>query len=155
MSIIPSHTDEQLEALELFDRSLDNALKARLHPTCLHHAIDNRTTRPQLRDTPSLQPIGWMTIPGARENSGSQVALGTPTAHEELFRQPEQPDARDAARSLREFCSSVTRALEHWPRENLHRCVDAAYWTELAELFQRAGDHAWRATISGPRPHAA
>lgn len=155
MSIIPSHTEEQLEILELFDRSLDNALAAGVHPACLHDAIDSRVTRLRLIEAPALKPIGWRTIAGVRVDPSRDMTLGTPRAHDEIFCVSAPTNIGDAATRLSEFRSSVTRTLEHWPREDLHRCVDAAHWLELAELFQRAGDHAWRAKISGPRPHAA
>ena len=152
----PTHTDDQLEILERFDQALDSALAAGVHISCLHHALDNRATRLRVSKRPALQPIGWRTIAGVTASPHHHVTPGTPEAHAEIFDVPDQFDRNHAAQRLREFKRRATAAIgAGWSRVDLHRSVDAGYWSTLGEMFERAGQHAWRAKIAAPRPRAA
>ena len=148
---IPKHTDEQLEILERFDRSLDNALRAGIHPACLHAAIDGRITWLRINRPPGLKPMGWRIIAGRPvDPRRPSPTPGTLQAHDDIFRPVPTVTRREAAARLREFKLRTTAVAEHWPRESLHRDVDAAYWSNLGEMFSRAGDHAWSARVAGP-----
>ena len=146
-----THSDSQLELLELFDRSLDSALKAGVHPACLHAAIDGRITWLRLIRPLGLRPMGWRTVDDRPvDPRRPSPTPGTIQAHDDIFGPAPTVTRRAAAARLREFRSRAAATLEHWPRESLHRDVDAAYWSRLGELFNRAGDHAWAARVAGP-----
>ncbi len=151
-----SPTEQQLEALERFDEALDRALAAGVHTSCLHHALDNRATRLRLAKRPVLHPSGWRTIAGAPESPHHHVTPGTPEAHSEIFDASVQLDRTLAAQRRREFKARAAAAIDAgWSRVDLHRTIDAGYWSMLGEMYERAGQHAWRAKIAAPRPRAA
>ena len=147
-------TEDQLEVLEAFDRALDDALDASIDPACLHAVIDTRVSELRLTPRPRLRPTGWLTITGSRiDTRRVGPTPGTLEAHNAIFHQAPALDRQHAAEKLRAFRRAASSALKHgWRHENLHRIVDAAHWTNMAELYGQAGAHAWAATIAAP-PH--
>lgn len=145
-----THTDEQLEILERFDRALDTALEAGIHPACLHSALGNHGTPLRIALWPPLRPNGWETIPGAPVDPLRSPTPGTPEAHAEIFRPMPTVDPCKAAERLRDFKRCAALALQLRSQANLHRTIDAAYWSLLSEMFGRACDHAWAAKIAAP-----
>ena len=145
-----SFTEEQQGFLELFDGALDACLYAGVHTSCMHRAIDGRITWLRIDARPRFRPSGWATIAGAPYSSHHKVTNGTPEAAAEIF-QPWRTIRRVAVTALRTFKLRAAAAVEAgWERVELHRVVDAGYWSHMGALYERAGDHAWRSKVALP-----
>ncbi|MCA9720083.1 MAG: hypothetical protein KC468_35795 [Myxococcales bacterium] len=146
------YSDDQHEALEAFDRALDACLDAGVRTACMHRVIDNRLTWLRTDFRPTFRPWGWKTIAGAPYSPHHDVTNGTPEAAVEIFR-PWRVVRRFASTALRTFKLRSSTAIDAgFERVELHRVVDAGYWSHMGWLYERAGDHAWKANVA-PSQH--
>lgn len=154
----PNHpvSDDTLARLEAFDLALDRALEAGLDPACLHTLVVTRghetSLAPQRVPRPALRPNGWRTVAGVKPDLRlPRSTPGTPEAAAEIFGRVRHIHSCELSARFGGFAVAVANALAaDWQPVELHRTIDAGYWGGLADLYQRASDHAFRSRISPP-----